>query len=280
MSTPTTWTLGAVRQVIEEMWPPSGAEPWDAPGLVVGSLDQPVSHLRLVVDVVASSVDEALRDGVDLLVAHHPLLLRGVTSVSEELYKGHLVASLIRSRCALLSAHTNADVVETGTSRVFASALGLQDQTVIQATVHPDRGLGIVGTLPEALSLYQLAGMIGSVLPHTARGIAVSGDPNQPVSRVALCAGAGDSLVSHPLVTSADCFVTSDLRHHPASEAAEARVHSGGPSLIDVSHFAAEWLWLNQAATELAHRLVGVTVSVSDLSTDPWDFVILPGSGQ
>lgn len=277
MTSIETWTLGEVRRVLDQLWPVSGAESWDAPGLVVGSLDHPVTHLRFVVDVVSSTVDEALRDGVDLLVAHHPLLLRGVTSVSEEFFKGHLVASLIRGGCALLSAHTNADVVETGTSRVLATRLGLVNQQVIVPQENPERGLGIVGSLAQALSLYDFASLVGRVLPPTARGITVSGDPEQMISRVALCAGAGDSLLGHPLVQAADCYLTSDLRHHPASETAEARIHGSGPALVDVSHFAAEWLWLAQAAEEVAERLPGVTVSVSDLSTDPWDFVIMPG---
>jgi putative NIF3 family GTP cyclohydrolase 1 type 2 len=93
------------------------------------------------------------------------------------------------------------------------------------------------------------------------------------VSSVALCAGAGDSLLSHPLVTASDVYITSDLRHHPASEAREHALIAGGPALINISHFAAEWLWLEQAAQELRDA-TGVSVSVSDLNTDPWTFQV------
>jgi putative NIF3 family GTP cyclohydrolase 1 type 2 len=76
-------------------------------------------------------------------------------------------------------------------------------------------------------------------------------------------------------VQGADVFITSDLRHHPASEAIENARVSGGPALIDVSHWASEWLWLETAAQQLREALPTVTVTVSELRTDPWDFAIL-----
>ena len=77
------------------------------------------------------------------------------------------------------------------------------------------------------------------------------------------------------MVAASDVYITSDLRHHPASEAREqARVTGSGPALMDVSHWASEWLWLDTAAAQLRVALPGVRVMVSDLRTDPWDFVV------
>jgi putative NIF3 family GTP cyclohydrolase 1 type 2 len=103
----------------------------------------------------------------------------------------------------------------------------------------------------------------------------VSGDFDAPISSVALCGGAGDAYLSDPAVLAADVYITSDLRHHPASEARENARVSRGPALIDVSHWASEWLWLEAAASELRDALPGVTITVSDLRTDPWDFVVI-----
>ena len=102
-----------------------------------------------------------------------------------------------------------------------------------------------------------------------------SGDYEGSVSTVALCGGAGDSLLGATAVTSADVYITSDLRHHPASEAREAALHGNGtPYLVDVSHWASEWLWLDAAAAALRAALPELTVTVSELRTDPWDFVV------
>ena len=216
------------------------------------------------------------RLGAGLLLVHHPLLLRGVTSVAEDRYKGAVLARLIRSGCGLIAAHTNADVVETGTSAVLAARLGLLDAVPIDpSATDPTSGLGRVGRLPEAMTLGRLARGLADVLPHTAQGIRVAGDYERPITTVALCAGAGDSLLSEPAVLAADVYITSDLRHHPASEALENARIAGGPALIDVSHWASEWLWLDTAAAELREALPGVTVTVSELRTDPWDFAIV-----
>ena len=269
--------LRSVLERLEELWPVAGAEQWDAPGLVVGDVNTPVAHIRLVVDAVPQTVTDAVDAGADLIISHHPLLLKPVHSVAEDRYKGRVVSTLIRHNMALLAAHTNADVVPTGTSQVLAGAMGLRAREVISASATPGHGIGQVGELEKPTTLYELATTLGGILPHTASGIRVSGNPEQEVSRVAVCAGAGDSLLSHPLVTGADVYVTSDLRHHPASEAQAQRMSDVGPALIDISHFAAEWLWVESAGKELQQIFPDLTVTVSDLATDPWDFVVLPG---
>jgi putative NIF3 family GTP cyclohydrolase 1 type 2 len=210
-----------------------------------------------------------------VLLVHHPLLLRGVTTVAGDRYKGSVLSRLIKADCALIAAHTNADVVETGTSAIFATKLGLLEQRPIVPGADPARGIGRVGTLPAPTTLGRLARAIAAVLPATATGIRVSGDFDRPVSTVALCGGAGDAYLADPAVLAADVYVTSDLRHHPASEARENALVAGGPALIDVSHWASEWLWLETAAAELRSALPDVTVTVSDLRTDPWDFAIV-----
>jgi putative NIF3 family GTP cyclohydrolase 1 type 2 len=95
------------------------------------------------------------------------------------------------------------------------------------------------------------------------------------VRRVALCGGAGDAFISEALSSGADVYVTSDLRHHPAQDARESATAIGSDlALIDISHWAAESLWLDVAAKELEKALPGVKFEVSDLRTDPWDFAV------
>jgi dinuclear metal center YbgI/SA1388 family protein len=227
------------------------------------------------VDAVLDTVDEAVELGAGMLLVHHPLLLRGVTTIAGDRYKGAALTRLIRAHCALLAVHTNADVVESGTSAVFADRLGLRDVRPIVPGADPVRGIGRVGTLAAPTTLGTLARALGDILPATASGIRVSGDFDRPVTTVALCGGAGDAYLSEPAVLAADVYITSDLRHHPASEARENARVSTGPALIDVSHWASEWLWLEVAASELREALPGVTVTVSELRTDPWDFAIV-----
>jgi dinuclear metal center YbgI/SA1388 family protein len=270
-----TSTLAEANAAIAALWPLREAEAWDAPGLLSGEPQASVDRIHLAVDAVLDTADEALALGAQLLLVHHPLLLRGVTSVAEDRYKGAVLARLIRGGCALVAAHTNAHKVETRTSAVLAERLGLTGTRPISPATDPAQGIGRVGELDQPVALGALARALADVLPATASGVRVAGDYDRQVRTVALCAGAGDAYLSHPAVRGADVFITSDLRHHPASEAIENARVSGGPALIDVSHWASEWLWLETAAQQLREALPTVTVTVSELRTDPWDFAIL-----
>jgi dinuclear metal center YbgI/SA1388 family protein len=127
-------------------------------------------------------------------------------------------------------------------------------------------GSGRIGNVAET-TLAGFAQTVAAALPATAQGVRVAGDPGRVVRRVAVCGGAGDFLLDDVLRSDADVYVTSDLRHHPASEFLENR----GPALVDVAHWAGEWTWLPVVQTRLA-AAVGDTVEirVSTLPTDPW----------
>ncbi|GAA3585466.1 Nif3-like dinuclear metal center hexameric protein [Klugiella xanthotipulae] len=268
-------TLGDVHRLIDSLWPEAAAEDWDRVGLVSGNPAHHVRRVLLAVDAVRATVDEAIGRDADLLLVHHPLLLRGVTSVGENEYKGALLADLIRGGCALIAAHTNADRPADGVSARIADLLGLVDSVPIDPGADPCGGIGRIGRLPEIQTLGDFARRVARIMPATASGIRVSGDYHRAVSTVALCGGAGDSLLSSPVVRAADVYLTSDLRHHPASESREQALCGGGPALIDVSHWASEWLWLDVAAETLRARLPHIEFVVSDTRTDVWDFTIV-----
>lgn len=274
-----TTTLREIRATIDRLFPSDGAQSWDAVGLVSGDPDTMVERVSLAVDPVAATVDEAIEWGAQLLFTHHPLLLRGITSVAEDRYKGALLARLIRGGCALEAAHTNADVVEIGPTGVIFDRLGIPSGPEARIPIepladNPARGIGLVGELPETMTLREFAQRVADIFPPTAGGVRVAGDPDQPVRTVACCSGAGDSLLSHPKVCSADVYLTSDLRHHPASEAREQALSGGGPALVDTSHYASEWLWLDGAAAKLREAHPDLEVRVSTINTDPWTFAI------
>jgi dinuclear metal center YbgI/SA1388 family protein len=366
--------LGDVVAALHERFPTGYAEDWDAVGLVCGDLDSPVGRIHFAVDPTPAVVDEALAANADLLVVHHPLLLRPVNSIAATDWKGQVLQRLIRADCALLTLHTNADSARPGVSDALAAALELQQvqplapgglpldklvtfvphadvEAVLDAlagagagaigdydrcafrvdgtgTFRPLRGaqpaIGTVGDVEQvaetrlemvlpresraqvvaalraahpyeevAFDLYEVASVPGSTglgrvgdlaepvtfaefvqrvaraLPPTAVGVRGAGDPDRPVRRVAVCGGAGDSLMDSAARSGADVYLTADLRHHPTQEAALR-----GLALVDATHWATEWLWLQGAADQLVADMSasGSTVEahVSTISTDPW----------
>ncbi|MEP6697372.1 MAG: Nif3-like dinuclear metal center hexameric protein [Pseudonocardiales bacterium] len=259
-------TLGEIVAVLDAFFDPRRAEPWDAVGLVCGDPDMHVGRVLLAVDPVTATVEQCRKIGADLLLTHHPLLLRPVHGVAADTHKGRIVHRLITSGIALHTAHTNADVATPGVSDALAGILGLRDiRPLPEGDTH--NGLGRVGELSLPITLGGFAERVAAALPATTGGIRVSGQPGRLVRTVAVCGGAGDDLLGAVGRCGADVFVTADLRHHPAAEHAEA----GGPALIDVPHWASEHPWLAETATRLRAALNDtVDTVVSDLVTDPW----------
>lgn len=273
--------LSQAIDVFEKLWPTHLAEEWDVVGLVSGSLSKDIKSVLLTVDVTAEVVEHAKQVGADLIFAHHPLLLKGVTSVAESNAKGSVISELIRADIALYSAHTNADSVESGTSAVLATLLGLQKSKPLAAIAESSSGIGQIGALGKPISLGDLASLLNDILPPTATGVRVAGEFEREVSTVALCAGAGDSYLELALDAGADVYITSDLRHHRAQEILElAKARGVDFAFIDISHWAAEFVWLETARKELQEQLPQINFEVCDIRTDVFEFLMNKPKGS
>jgi dinuclear metal center YbgI/SA1388 family protein len=274
----------SLRQVIEtfeKLWPTKLAEEWDVVGLVSGPLNKEIKSVLLTVDVTAEVVEHAKEVGADLIFAHHPLLLKGVTSVAESNAKGSLLSQLIKSDIALYSAHTNADSVESGTSAVLAKLLGLTKSKPLAPIAGTSLGIGQIGSLAKPTTLGDLAALLNDILPPTASGVRVAGAFDKEVSTVALCAGAGDSYLELALDAGADVYITSDLRHHRAQETLELATARGVDfALIDISHWAAEFVWLETARRELQEQMPQIKFEVCDIRTDVFEFLMNKPKGS
>jgi dinuclear metal center YbgI/SA1388 family protein len=255
--------LSDVVTALEALYPPRLAEPWDAVGLVCGDPDAQVGRVLFAVDPVAEVVEEAVARGADLLVTHHPLYLRGTSTVAATTPKGRVVHRLVLAGCGLLVAHTNADNARPGVSDALAALFGLQDTVPLAPAGGDGEGTGRVGALPEPLRLSALVERAAAVLPATAWGVRAGGDPDLLVRRLAVSGGAGDGLLAAAAASGAQAFLTSDLRHHPASEAPE------GLALLDAAHWATESPWCADAAARLS-AATSVQTLVSTHVTDPF----------
>lgn len=365
--------LADVIDVLEAAYPPRLAQDWDSVGLVCGDPSETVESVTVAVDATAAVVAGVPDRG--LLLAHHPLLLRGVDTVAASTAKGALVHQMIRTGRSLFTAHTNADAASPGVSDALADALGLTVEGVLApasvaahldkwvvfvpagdadavreamfgagaghigdyshcswsvtgtgrflphdgatptigtvgtvehvsedrvemvapsrvrahvlaalrsahpysepafdiyslASVPGDVGLGRVGSLPRPEPLSAFVTRVHDALPGTSWGVRASGDSEATVSRVAVCGGAGDSLLDVVAAAGVQAYVTADLRHHPADEHRRA----SDVALVDVAHWASEYPWCSQAAELLRGRFGdSLPVRVSAIRTDPWN---------
>jgi dinuclear metal center YbgI/SA1388 family protein len=271
-------TLADVVRVLEGLYPPSRAQASDQVGQVSGDLAQPVRRIHFAVDPTLAVIEEARSLGAELVVTHHPLLLRGIHSVATSGAKGATITSLVVNDIALYVAHTNADVASPGVNDALAEACGLTD--VKPLAVVEGQPLGRVGQLTEPVTLAEFTSALSAALPPSPGGLRVAGPPGARVQRVAVMGGAGDDMFDHVRASGADVYVTADLRHHPVLEARE-QSRGGPPYLIDAGHWATESLWLEGAAERVRTAVAAggegapkVETHISTLRTDPWDFVV------
>lgn len=252
-----------ITDAIEKVAPLELAEDWDAVGLVAGDPEWDVKKVLLAMDPCRATVDEAINGDYDLLITHHPLYLRGTSTVAASTTKGAWITDLIRAGVGYYAAHTNADA--WGTAQAMADLLGLVNpKPLIPSETDPTLGLGRIGTI-EPMTLGEFADMVAEKLPRVPAGILVGGDEEKRVVTVAVSPGSGDSFLSLVKSKGADVYVTADLRHHPASD----HLWDGGCALICPTHFASEWPLLPKLAHYL-HSKLDITVDVSEIVTDPW----------
>jgi len=291
--------LSDVIGLLDEAYPPHLAHDWDSVGLVCGDPQDVIDSVTIAVDATAAVVDTVGPRG--LLLAHHPLLLRGVDTVAASTPKGALIHRLIGQGSSLFTAHTNADAANPGVSDALAEALGLTVVGVIEpgviepgviepAVTEPasggpdlDRprasgvGTGRIGTLARPQRFADFVAWVNSALPQTSWGVRAAGDPNATVSRVAVCGGAGDSLLAAAAAAGVQAYVTADLRHHPADE----HRRDSAVGLVDVAHWASEYPWCTQAAELLrAHFGAMLPVMVCPVRTDPWNIELSRGEHE
>ena len=264
--------LSQLVSTFEALWPIAGSEQWDRPGLATGHPNQQITKVLLSVDVTREVLAEASSLGCELVVSHHPLLLKGVNFLPEDQLKGELVSFAVKNSIALYSAHTNADIVAGGVSDVLARVLGLTSTSPLVPT-GAGIGHGRIGKLKSPQKLSEFAKFVSAQLPETNAPIRVAGNLNLVVETVAVVGGAGDSFIPAATASGAQALVTSDLRHHVTLDAVS---DSSQPlALIDISHFAAESLWLEPTRQLLTEALPEVSFVVSQVSTDPWSMTVL-----
>ncbi|MBQ9433347.1 MAG: Nif3-like dinuclear metal center hexameric protein [Synergistaceae bacterium] len=201
-----------IRELLEHIdtfAPFSLAEDWDNSGLLVGSLDAEVERVAVCLDAVSNAVLGAEERGCNVMVCHHPVIFRGVKSITDISEQGRAILEAVRRNISIIAAHTNWDKAPGGVNDTLAALLGLKD-------TQPLDELGVVGRLP--------AGMFRpAFLEHVKASWGLThidcyGQPAK-ISRVALCGGSGSEFWRAAKKLKADIYLTADMKYHELSDA-------------------------------------------------------------
>ena len=252
-----------VLSALEQFAPLPLQESWDNAGLQVGLTEAEVSGALLCLDVTEKVVDEALEKGCNLIVSHHPLLFRGLKTISDMTDVQRTVRKAIRHDIAVVSMHTNMDNAEGGVNFKMAEKLGLTDvQFMAPKTVGDvNAGSGVVGTLEKPLAARNFVQKV-----KEAFGVecAMTNELlERPVKRVALCGGAGDFLLDEAVKTGADAFITGEMHYH------QYFGYEQQIQICVIGHYQSEQYTTEVFSDIIGKRCPGVRCVVAETNTNP-----------
>ena len=231
---PTVREVGAA---LDAWADPRLAAPYDNVGLHIGHPKSRVHSGLVALDLAPQVVDEAIELGVSIVVTHHPLLFHPLRSMTTGDLVGGMALRLAEARIALYSAHTNLDAVPHGVSMTLANRLGVSHATILKPNDENGTGFGAVGDLPSAVTLADLLGLVSKRLESSC--LRYVGDQEQQIQRIAVCGGAGASLIREARTSGADVYITSDLSYHQFFEVLSAQGDCI-MALIDAGHYETE----------------------------------------
>lgn len=239
-------TVSYILDCIDRIAPFNTAESWDNIGLLIGNGNQPVSKILLSLDITDEVICEAIDKGVQLIITHHPIIFRGIKSVTTSDRIGAMVLKLIENKISVIAAHTNLDrSFDYGINRHIANLYGLSN---IQ-TLSDMHGFGIIGCFDTPVSITTFTELTKEVFQTNV--IKFANHSNDAViSRIAISSGASSEYIGDALTADVDVFITSDLKYHEAQNVLGTKL-----ILVDVGHFESEFLYLNRFIELLKHAV-------------------------
>jgi GTP cyclohydrolase I len=232
--------LKDVMAVLDTIAPFEAAETWDNVGLMVGDQESPINSVLVALDPSLEVIHTAKEGGIDLILTHHPLILKPLARIDLQEVIAKKIAMLILTRINLISMHTNLDKAPGGVADELAKRLALSD-------VRP-HGYMRIGFINKPTTMNE---WITAMSIRDARLI----DNHREVSMVAVCPGSGMEYWKHALSLGCDTFVTGDVRYHAGLDAKEA-----GMNVVDLGHFGTEEIIVAPLAERLKQELKGVAI--------------------
>ncbi len=255
-----------ITAAIEEFAPLGLQESYDNSGLIVGRPDDEVHCALLAVDVTEEVIAEAVSEGCDMIITHHPIVFHALKRFNSASQTERCVEEAIRRGIVLYAAHTNLDSTPNGMSWRVGQILGLENMRVMQATTAEGAGFGIVGELAEAMPSEEF---MREVMERFAVKALRHGDiVREQVRRIAVCTGSGGSLIDEARASGADLYLTADLRYNDFMR------HENAIILADMGHFESEYCAIQILFDILSKKIPIFAVRKSVCSRNPVNYMV------
>jgi dinuclear metal center YbgI/SA1388 family protein len=223
--------VGEIIDFLESEIPSKYACKWDNVGLLIGSRKQIVNKIMLAVDATNDVVNQAIKENVDMIITHHPIIFSEIKKITDEDFIGKKVIDLITNNIAVYASHTNLDACKL-THRV-SELLNISGEALEIIDNEHNIGLGKVGNLEKSVLLGEYIEFVKSRL--RVNEVKVFGQLDKSISKVAMSQGSGGSMIQYAIKEKADLLITGDIDHHEGIDALQQDL-----AIIDAGHFETE----------------------------------------
>ncbi|MDE6027720.1 MAG: Nif3-like dinuclear metal center hexameric protein [Muribaculaceae bacterium] len=222
-----------IAKIIENFAPLPLQEDYDNAGLQVGDPEMEVSAVLLCLDVTEEILQEAVERSCNMIISHHPLIFKGLKSVTGSNPIQRIVIEAIRNNVAIYAAHTNLDSAQEGVSHEIGHIMGLTDMTVLDPKPgDASVGIGVIGNMKPTPKIEFLRRLKERFNVKALRYSAHS--PRLVIKRPAVCGGSGAYLIRKAIEEGADAIVTGDVKYHDFTSFGEEIL------IADIGHYESE----------------------------------------
>lgn len=249
-----------VIEILEKQSPKSYACDWDNVGLLVGREDKEIQKIYIALDATDEAIEEAIANGADMLLTHHPMIFKGIKRVTQEDFIGRRIIRLIQNDMVYYAMHTNFDVM--GMADLAADYLGISDTRVLEITSVSEtgeEGIGRYGSLKKEMTVRECCEEVKQAF--SLENVKVFGDLERKVKTAAISPGSGRSVISNALQAGVDVLITGDIDHHEGIDAVAQKL-----TVIDAGHYGVEHIFIPYMEQYLKRETKELEIAVQPLT--------------
>lgn len=249
-----------VIEILEKQSPKSYACDWDNVGLLVGREDKEIQKIYIALDATDEAIEEAIANGADMLLTHHPMIFKGMKRVTREDFIGRRIIRLIQNDMVYYAMHTNFDVM--GMADLAADYLGLSDTKVLEVTSvseSGEEGIGRYGSLKKEMTVRECCEEVKQAF--SLENVKVFGNLERKVKTAAISPGSGKSVISNALQAGVDVLITGDIDHHEGIDAVAQEL-----TVIDAGHYGVEHIFIPYMEQYLKREAKELEIAVQPLT--------------
>ena len=253
-----------ITDYLETVAPRHLQESYDNAGLITGQEDWEIKGVLISLDTTPAIVAEAIKRGCNMIVAHHPIIFRGLKKINGKNYVEQTIIDAIKNDIAIYAIHTNLDnVYANGVNQKIASQLGLINARILSPKDinEPTIGSGMVGELREPMSIDRFLSFLKTTMKvgcirHTAL-------VKPQINTVALCGGSGSFLIANAINAQADIYISADIKYHEFFDA------DGKIIIADIGHYESEQYTIELLGELLNSNFSNFAAHLTNLNTNP-----------